>query len=98
VQDKRYTDRDSKGISSEGGEAMLNEEARHAVILCRTECKKPDIILSKNKTNAIQLSNKIFMKDNIHKPYTDRYESNRINTKVLHFMTLYILVLNAYGF
>ena len=38
------------------------------------------------------------MKDNIHKPYTDRYESNRINIQVLHFMTLYILVLSAYGF
>ena len=51
VQDKRYTDRDSKGVSSEDGAAILNEESRHAVILCRTECKKPDIILSNNKTN-----------------------------------------------
>lgn len=97
MQDKPYTDRDSKGISSEDGAAILKEEARHAVILCRTECKKPDIILSNNKTNIIQLSNKIFMKDNIHKPYTDRYESNIINIKFLHFMTLYILVLSAYG-
>jgi hypothetical protein len=92
--------RDSKGVSSEDGAAILNEEARHAVILCRTECKKPDIILSNNKTNVMQLPKKIFMKDYIHKPYTDRYDSNRINIKVLHFITLYkyILVLSAYGF
>jgi hypothetical protein len=76
VQDNRSADRDSKEVSSEYGAEMLTKGTWHEFILYRIEYNKPDIILTNKKinTNIKQLSNQIFMKDNIHKPYIDRYE------------------------